>query len=86
MCLQMAILMYSQGEVEKAMAMYQELNRWEDAIAVAAARVQHYNLYRLFSDHIHLCPFNRAIQNSRTCAPTIFSGFRRQGKRRRRVN
>ena len=28
-----------QGEVEQAMAMYQELHRWEDAIAVAEARV-----------------------------------------------
>lgn len=29
----------SQGEVEQTMGMYQELYRWEDAIAVAAARV-----------------------------------------------
>lgn len=29
-----------QGEVEMAMSMYQELHRWEDAIAVAAARVR----------------------------------------------
>ena len=28
-----------QGEVEQAMAMYRELHRWEDAIAVAEARV-----------------------------------------------
>ena len=30
---------WPQGEVEQAMAMYQELHRWEDAIAVAEARV-----------------------------------------------
>ena len=29
-----------QGEVDEAMAMYQELHRWEDAIAVAEARVR----------------------------------------------
>ena len=28
-----------QGEVDQAMSMYQELHRWEDAIAVAEARV-----------------------------------------------
>lgn len=34
----------TQGEVEQAMAMYQELHRWEDAIAVAEARVSMCNL------------------------------------------
>jgi len=34
----------AQGEVEQAMAMYQELHRWEDAIAVAEARVSVCNL------------------------------------------
>ena len=29
-----------QGEVDEAIAMYQELHRWEDAIAVAEARVK----------------------------------------------
>lgn len=29
-----------QGEVDEAISMYQELHRWEDAIAVAEARVR----------------------------------------------
>lgn len=29
-----------QGEVDEAISMYQELHRWEDAIAVAEARVK----------------------------------------------
>ena len=30
----------SQGEVDEAISMYQELHRWEDAIAVAETRVR----------------------------------------------
>ena len=32
--------MWVQGEVDEAISMYQELHRWEDAIAVAEARVR----------------------------------------------
>lgn len=33
-------VIHIQGEVDEAIAMYQELHRWEDAIAVAEARVR----------------------------------------------
>ena len=48
-----AVCLSTQGEVEQAMTMYQELNRWEDAIVVAETRV-YTNTLRLCRTDVHV--------------------------------
>ena len=74
-----------QGEVEQAMAMYQELHRWEDAIAVAKARVSSLSC---ICDYIIMMSssLHRATLSWRTCVAHISSGCwtvdRRRGQGR----
>ena len=46
-------ILLERGEVDKAMAMYMDVFRWEDAIAVAQSRVSHY--HNIYQNNHHSC-------------------------------
>lgn len=71
--------------MDEAIAMYQELHRWEDAIAVAEARVRK---ARKVIRYIILSYSSLPIANFRitltlqTFAPPTFNGYKSLAKRR----